>query len=389
MLTESKIASLKSKTRKLFCDCDGLYLEVRPSGGRSWIFRDRHDGVLTKKVLGSYPELSLYDARAERDKLRQNVNAAAPRSTVNRRTFESYAGEWMEKKCIPSTTPKHVDKQQSRLNRYVLPALGKMYPSDVTAPMVLAILRDIESRGYTDLAHDVSQLIGMILRYCISCGVTAFDVTAGLIDALAPSRNRHHPSLTRPDDIAQLMRRIYSLPEGGVKQLMLLNIYTFVRPGEARKAEWPEFDLTKAEWHIPAGKMKMRRPHIVPLSRQALNQLKKAQALSGESPYCFKSKWTKDNPISESVLMTTLIKLGYTRDQVSIHGFRSMASTRLNEAGWPVDAIERQLAHVEGNSVRAAYNYAQFLDTRRQMMQWYANYLDALRDGLPVPGKSF
>lgn len=383
MLTEKKIASLKPKvTRYLVCDGDHLYVEVRPNGEKSWIYRIMINGRASKKTLGRVGEVDLYTARKMRDELQERQRKVS--GVKNSVSFAELAADWMERVCTPKTTEKHSAKQQSRLDRYVLPVLGNLSASEITAPLVLQIVRGIESCGYIDLSHDVAQLIGMILRYGISVGVTERDCVADLRGALKPKKVQHRATLTRREDIAGLMRSIDVLEEGPVKWGLMLCAYTFLRPSEVRKGVWSEIDLERAEWKIPPERMKMRRPHIVPLSVQSVALLKKALAYSGGEGYILPTLRAKGRPLSDMAFLAALRRIGYGQGVMSVHGFRSMASTVLNEHGWSVDAIERQLAHVSGN-VREVYNYAQYLPERRRMVQWYADYLDALRDGKEEP----
>ena len=305
---------------------------------------------------------------------------------VDRTTFAALANDWLERICIPKTTPKHVDKQTSRLRRYILPVLGDVAAADVTAQVVLQIVRGVEQAGYADLSHDVAGLIGMILRYGVSLGVVERDCVADLRGALAPKNVKHRPTLTREEDIAGLMRALATLEEGPVKWGLHLCAYTFLRPGEVRKGVWAEIDFDRAEWRLPPERMKMRRPHIAPLSRQSLGLLRRAHAYSGGDGYILPTLRGTGRPLSDMAFLAGLRRVGYAQGMMSVHGFRSMASTVLNEHGWSVDAIERQLAHVPGG-VRAVYNYAQYMDTRRVMLQWWADFLDALRDGAPEPEK--
>lgn len=384
MLTERILRNLKPKEKRyMICDADHLYIEVLPSGVLSWIYRQQSPSI--KRVIGRYPDMDLYSARVERDKIRITVRESTATSSTP--IFRVLAEEWLHVRCEPNTTPKHTAKQKSRLARLVYPKIGDMPVDKITAPDVLAILRDIEADGYIDLTHDVKQLIGMIMRYGVATGQADRDVTADLRGAIKPISRAHRATLTRAEDVGALMRAVDSLPNTLVKWALLLNLYTFCRPGEVRRAEWKEFDIAKKLWKIPAEKMKRRRPHLVPLSTQALTVLHMADCFHTKSKYVFPSARTTLRPMSDAAELAAIRRLGYEKSELSIHGFRSIASTILNENGWPVDAIERQLSHVEDNAVRAAYNYAQFMDIRTPMMQWYANYLDALRDGTPLPKK--
>ena len=389
MLTDKKVAALRPKERRYIeYDADHLYVEVLPSGTKSWIFRASVNCKPIKNVIGRVGEIDLYTARVLRDELRQKMHLEAVRQKAlkDKPTFRVLAAEWLHIISEPSVTERTSARHASRLDRYVFPVIGDIPACEVNAPAVLAILRSIEAQGYTDLPHDVSQLISMIFRYGVSTGVVDRDCTADLRGALRPRQTKHMASLTKPEDVGGLMRSIGALEEGPVKWSLLISAYTFARPSEVRKAVWTEIDLDRAEWRLPPERMKMRRPHIVPLSRQALDVLKRAKAYAYDRKHVFPALRGHDCPLSDMACLAALRRLGYAREQMSVHGFRSMASTILNEHSWNADAIERQLAHVRGD-VREVYNYAQFLDIRRPMMQWYADYLDALRDGRPEPEK--
>lgn len=380
MLTVKKITSLKPRdVRYLVCDGDHLYLEVRPNGQKSWIYRARVNGKPYKKVLGDVRDVDLYSARVLRDELRHNgVQKDAP--TVDKTTFGALANDWLERICIPKNTPKHADKQMSRLRRYVLPVLGDSPAAEITAPLVLQIVRGVEQAGFIDLSHDVAGLISMILRYGVSMGVVEHDCVSDLRGALAHKTVKHRATLTNESDIAGLMRALNTLEEGPVKWGLLLCAYTFLRPAEVRKGVWAEIDFDRAEWRIPPERMKMRRPHIAPLSCQSIEILHRAYAYSSGGAYILPTLRGIGRPLSDMAFLAGLRRIGFGQGIMSVHGFRSMASTVLNEHGWNVDAIERQLAHIRGD-VREVYNYAQYMPERRKMVQWYADYLDSLRDG--------
>ena len=267
------------------------------------------------------------------------------------------------------------------MQRFLFPYIGNRLVNEVTAPEILAALRIVEARGLNDTAHTALQTCGQAFRYAIAAGYAERNPAADLRGALAPVVRKHNASLTEPGQIAELLRAMHSFQGSEVVRLALwFSAYTFGRPGEIRHAEWTEFDLNRAEWKIPAEKMKMRRPHIVPLSKQVLELLNPLQVITGRGRYTFPSiRSIKGiDPMSENTITAALRRLGFGKGEMTAHGFRSMASTNLNEQGWAPDVIERQLAHVEGNSVRAAYNYAEYLPERRRMMQSWADWLDAL-----------
>jgi integrase len=246
-------------------------------------------------------------------------------------------------------------------------------------------LRRIEGRGAIETAHRARESCGQILRYAIATARAERDIAADLRGALRPSVATHHASITEPKAIGALLRDLTAYKGSPVtKAALQLAPLVFLRPGELRHAEWTEIDLDKAEWRIAADKMKARVQHIVPLSKQAVSVLRELRPITGEGRYAFPSVRTPDRPMSENTVNAALRRLGYERDEMTGHGFRSMASTLLNENAWNRDAIERQLAHGERDAVRAAYNYAEFLPERRKMMQWWADYLDNLAKGADV-----
>jgi integrase len=253
---------------------------------------------------------------------------------------------------------------------------------DISPPAVLDVLRRVESRGAIVTTHKIKSHISQIFRYGIACGFIFQDPSRDLSGALRPKKSAHRPALIEPKQVGRLMLAIRSYPYPVVRSALLLGALTFVRPGELRRAEWGEFDLDAAEWRIPAEKMKMKRPHLAPLSGQATAVVKELKYFSGHSPYLFPSARSLQRPMSDNTVNAALRTLGYAREEMTGHGFRAMASSLLAEQGWSADAIERQLAHVEGNSVRAAYHRSEHLEERRRMMQAWADYLDSLESSV-------
>ncbi|WP_428558881.1 MAG: tyrosine-type recombinase/integrase [Solidesulfovibrio sp. DCME] len=272
-----------------------------------------------------------------------------------------------------------------RLERDVFPWIGSRPVREVTAPELLAVVRRIESRGAPETARRCLQYLSRIGRYAVATGRAERDAAADLRGCLPPANKRHFSSLTDPKDIAGLLRSIDAY-QGSLVVLCALRLasMTFVRPGELRKAEWTEFNLEGAEWRIPAERMKMKEQHIVPLSRQALAVLGELHPLTGSGKYVFPSVRSSARPMSENTINGALRRMGYTKEEMTGHGFRSMASTLLNEMGWNRDAIERQLAHGERNAIRASYNFAEYLPERRRMMAAWSDFLDKLRAGAKV-----
>ncbi len=392
--TSIKNARAVDKPLKLF-DGGGLYLLVNPNGSRWWRFKYRYLGKEKLLSFGTYPDISLKDARDRRDEARKQLAAdidpgehrKAMKTTLAVRgenSFEIVAREWFAK-YSPNWAAGHSDKIIRRLERDIFPWLGGRPIAEITAPDLLATLRRIESRGAIETAHRAQQNCSQVFRYAVATGRAERDSTADLRGALTPVKERHHASITDPKRVGELMRAIDGYRGSFITKCALrLAPLVFVRPGELRKAEWVEFDLDGAEWRIPAARMKAREQHIVPLAKQAVAMLQDLHALTGDKQHVFPGVRTNGRAMSENTVNAALRRLGYAKDEMTGHGFRSMASTLLNEQGWHRDAIERQLAHAERNNVRAAYNFAEHLPERRKMMLAWADYLDSLKAGAKV-----
>jgi integrase len=388
-LSEAKIRASRPKERayKVF-DERGLFLLVTPTGGRLWRFRYRLGGVEKLLTLGAYPDVPLKRAREKREDARKlvadGIDPSAKRQAERAtqvETFEAIAKEWLElqRKSLAAETMEILG---TRLKSFLYPYIGSRPIASITAQELLAALRRIEARGKHETAHRVRSLAGRVFRYAVATGRAQHDVAADLKDALAPVKSRNFASVTEPARVGELLRAIDGYSGQPITALALkLAPLVFVRPGELRGAEWSEFDLEGAEWRIPAARMKMGEQHVVPLSRQAVAILRELQILTGSGRYVFPSLLSAERPMSDNTINAALRRLGYASDEQTGHGFRSMASTLLNEQGFPPDVIELQLAHVERNKVRAAYNRAQRLKERRKMMQEWADYLDELRTG--------
>lgn len=395
-LTETAIRAAKPKEKAYkLTDERGLVLLVDPSGGLWWRLRYRHEKREKQLSLGTYPDVGLKRAREKRDEARKLI-ADGIDPSVRRQaervargdTFEAIAREHLEtkRKAFAKVT---FDKRLQRLETFLFPKLGGRSIKSVLAPDLLVALKAIEARGRVETAHRVRADAGQVFRYAIATGRADRDVSADLRGALAPIVVTNHAAIIEPVQIGALLRAI----DGYVGQpstafaLKLAPLF-FVRPGELRQARWEEFDIEGALWRIPGERMKMREPHIVPLARQSLELLAELEAITGPSGYLFPSLRTGARPISENTVNAALRRLGYTREQMTGHGFRTMASTTLNELGWHPDVIELQLAHAERNEVRAAYNRAQRLEDRKRMMQAWADHLDSLKaKGSVVPIK--
>jgi len=313
----------------------------------------------------------------------------ARRTSAAGNSFEVVTLEWLEKQGN-TITQQYRQRMQRRFERDLFPYIGKRPVSEVEAPELLAALQRIEKRGAIDTAHRLRGECGAMFRYAIATGRAKHDVAADLRGALTPYEKDHHASITSPSEIGALLRAMdgyQGTPE--VRAALRLAPLAFVRPGELRRAEWNEFNLEAGEWRIPAAKMKMRSPHIIPLSVQALEVVRDLKLLTGSGQYLFPGVRSNRRPMSENTVNAALRRLGYTTEQMTGHGFRSMASTLLHERGWKHEAIERQLAHGDRDEVSAAYNYAEHLPERRRMMQSWADYLDTLRDDRKVLAAPF
>jgi integrase len=390
-ITHTQITNARARDRayRLF-DGRGLYLEVAPSGGRWWRFKYRIGGKEKRLSLGVYPDVSLKLARERLEEARRHVASGIDPSEqrkgsatrpvpVTEDTFEVIAREWSAKHS-PAWAPGHGDKIIRRLEANIFPWIGSKPIRAVTAFELLTVVQRIEQRGANETAHRALQNCGRVFRFAVASGRADRDVTRDLLGALAPVVQRHHPSVVEPKAAGALLRAIEGYSGSLVTRCALrLAPLVFVRPGELRMAEWTEYNLEQAEWRIPAARMKMRAPHFVPLAAQAVAILRELHPLTGNGQFVFPGEQDRTRPMSNNTINSALRRLGYSNTEMTGHGFRSMASTLLNEQGWHPDAIERQLAHSEPNEIRAAYNYAKYLPERRKMMQAWADYLDQLK----------
>jgi integrase len=335
--------------------------------------------------LARTPDVSLKRAREKRDEARRlladgvdpNVQRKTERA-ASTETFEAVGREWLAHRA--KTTAAITQQKATWLLEQIFAEIGSRPIREVSAPELLAALRKIEARGHHESAHRAKQKCGQLFRYAIATGRAERDISSDLRGALIPVVSKNHAALTDPAEIGTLLRAIDNYEGQPVTAAALkLAPLVFVRPGELRGARWAEFNLDVGEWRIPRERMKMGEQHIVPLSQQAIEILRNLRGVTGRGEYVFPSLLSATRPMSNNTVNTALRRLGYTKDQMTGHGFRSMASTLLNEHGFPPDVIELQLAHVERNKVRAAYNRALRLTDRARMMQAWANYLDDLR----------
>lgn len=396
-LSDSSIKAEKSGTKaRKVADGDGLYLLIQPTGRKWWRFDYRFDGKRKTLSMGTYPDVTLKEARNRRLEARQLVakgidpgeyrkatNSARADALAN--SFEAVAREWLAKQ-LAGWSPTHADKIIKRLEKDVFPWMGKRPVAEITAPEVLTTIRRIELRGAVDTAHRALQNCGQIFRYAVATGKADRDPTGDLRGALPPKKTGHFASITDPVEVGALLRAIDGFRGTLIVQSALkLAPLVFVRPGELRKAEWCEFDLDKAQWLIPAARMKRRIEHLVPLSRQAVAILRDLQPLTGKRDHVFAGRDPK-KPMSDAAINAALRRMGYdTKTEITGHGFRAMARTILHEElGFDAEVIEHQLAHRVRDPLGVAYNRTKFLKQRRAMMQKWADYLEVLARGAKV-----
>jgi integrase len=385
-LSDFRIKSTKPRDKRYqIADSDGLYIEIMPSGKKYWRLRYSENNKRSWHTIGEYPAIGLQEARERRNSLRKRLRDGEAFANAKEKlvcTFEDVALAWADAHEVKINGLKYKKNIRSRLTSHILPFIGTKDIKTLKSTDILPILDRLIALGRLEMACRARSICSQVFRYAIATGKCESDPTYALRGMIISPQTKHLSSITDPREVGRLLRAIDVYPQTVVRCALLFSALTFCRPGEIRHAEWSELD--KNEWRIPAEKMKMKRPHIVPLSRQALEMLDKVRPLTGHGQYIFPSNRAPrgDRPMSDATVLVALRSMGYTKEQMTAHGFRSMASTLLNENGFPPDHIERQLAHVEGNSVRAAYNYAEYLPERRKMMQWWADYLDELREDI-------
>ncbi len=396
-LTDAKVKNARpkpdGKVNKL-SDGGGLFLQVSATG-KYWRYNFRYAGKQKTLSLGVYPDVGLSSAREEHSKAREllaeGIDPSAKKRDIkkdeqakHRDCFENIATDWFNK-FSDHWTDKHKAKKWDYLKRDLFPFIGHIPINEIEAPDILAACNVFVERGKVYTAHNIKQAAGQVFRYGVATGRCKRDPAADLRGALPPIKETHYPTITKPMEVGALLRALAGY-EGNymVKQAINLLPYLMCRPGELRHMEWPEIDLSANVWTIPSNKMKSGREHRVPLSKQALAILETMRPFTHSAKYVFHGIRSTVRPMSENTFNAVLRAVGYSKDQMVSHGFRGMASSLLNEQGWNPDAIESQLAHLQGDKVRAAYNRAQYWDERVKMMQHYANYLDSLREGADV-----
>lgn len=390
-LTEAAArAARPQKKSYMLNDIRGLYLDISPTGKKYWRFRYTRNGKRSWYTLGEYPDLSILSARNMLPALRKRIKDGLPleeKPKADMRFAAVYA-EWMQDYESRGLTEKNYHRVRAVFKRHILPFLGERDITMITAPDVIDVMKRLADQKKHSTMGDAKIYISMVFKFAAAKGYVTYDPCTLVSGAVSAPPVKHHPTLSRAADVAHLLKAIDTYSGKRVRLAMLFQIYSMCRSGEVVHAEWSEIDLENEQFRIEANKMKKRRTHIVPLTKQLKAILEAMMPLSGHGRYIFPlyrhyldTETDGMRPMNVGNLARALKRLGFTSDQIVPHGFRSMASTILNENGFNSDWIERQLAHVEGNQVRAAYNYADFLKERRKMLQWYGNYLDKLRGG--------
>ncbi|MDH7974808.1 integrase arm-type DNA-binding domain-containing protein [Sphingomonas sp. AR_OL41] len=393
-LTDAAIRNAKPKDKPYkVADSQGLYLLVNPRGSKLWRVKYRMNGAERKLALGAYPEITLAEARTARDVARKQLahdvdpNVAKRQARIEasvraRNSFASVAEELIEKKAKEGLAQTTLEKL-----RWLLKLLGsdfgKRPVADITPQELLHELRKHERRGRLETARELRSFSSRVFRYAAATARAERDPAQLLMGALTAPTVKHFSAITDPAEFGGLLRAIDDYQgDPAVMYALKLTPHVFQRPGELRQMEWTEVDFEKAVWTIPVAKMKMRQPHSVPLSRQAISILSAMRSLSGSGRYVFPSIRTRARPISDNTINAALRRMGYSKDQMTAHGFRTSASSLLNESGrWNPDAIERALAHMVAGAVRRIYNQSAYWAERVEMAQWWSDFLDQLREG--------
>ncbi len=406
MLTDATCKSAScpdDKPRARFTDAGGLYLEVSPNGSKRWFWKYYFDGKEKRLALGSYPEIGLKSVRVNRDDARkiqqQGIDPAQQRQLdklLNKvdaeAGFEAVALEYHRVKKA-SWSPRYADRWLSIMQKDAFPWLGTLPLPKITAPLLLQVLRRVESRGAHETAHTLRQWAGQVFRHGVATGRCERNPAPDLSEALIPINVKHMAAVLEPVKAGELMRAIAAYTgQPTTRAALQLSALLFQRPGNIRQMRWEDVDLNEKLWKIPAADMKRTkhgkingRPHVVPLAPQAVLILRDLKPLTGHGEYVFPSLLTGERPMSDNTIRTALRRMGYTNDDMTAHGFRAMARTiMVEQLGIQPDVIEAQLAHAKSSPLGAAYDRAEFIEQRRRMMTAWAGYLDKLRDGAKV-----
>ncbi|MBU1417831.1 MAG: integrase arm-type DNA-binding domain-containing protein [Proteobacteria bacterium] len=398
-LTAIQIRNLKPKDKPFtLADGGGLSVHVTPAGVVSWRYRYRYNGKATTQVLGNFPEMTLAEARSShqrsRSLLRDGVNPTAEKklkkleeekeilqqTIKSKNTFQAVAEDWIEQQGDKWGT-NHTKAVLKTLERDAFPSIGDTRIDTLTPPQILTVIRTIEARGSYEIASKVLQRIAAVCRYAVQTGMAMYNPAADMRGVLKTRRVVHRAAL-QENELSAFLQRLHSSNEHVItKAALLFTIHTAARTGEVRFAIWKEIDISSREWRIPAERMKMKLPHTVPLTDQTVMILEamRAHSVNGDEGLIFPGIKTPYKPLSENTMLYAMYRLGY-HSRATVHGFRAVFSTIANESGlFDKDAIERQLAHQEGNKVRAAYHRSEYLTERRKMMEWWSAYLEGLK----------
>jgi integrase len=397
-LTDMEVRKSKATDKhQKISDGGGLYLLIHANGGKYWQMAYRFRGKQKTLSIGVYPDVSLAEARDQREQARKLLARDADPNAVKQaqkvsdilltaNSFELIAREWFAKHS-PNWKENHSSKIIARLEKDVFPWIGERPITEITAPALLGAIRRIETRGALETAHRALATCGQVFRYAVATGRAERDPTFDLRGALPPVRkDKHFAAITEPKKVGELMRDIDGY-QGSyiVKSAFKLSPLLFVRPGELRKMEWKDINLDDAEWIYHIGKTDTM--HIVPLAKQAVEVLREIQPLTGRGKYVFHGERDHERPMSDNAIRSALRRMGWANDEMTPHGFRAMASTILDNMGYKQEWLERQLAHEEQNKVKAAYKreaWRMYLPERITMMQAWADYLDKLKQGAEV-----
>lgn len=394
-LTETRLRALKAKDKPYkVADQRGLYVEVTPSGGKLWRFRYRIGKVEKKLSIGSYPDISLKQAREATYEARHSIASGGDPAFEKRKqkireeflaaqTFEAVAREYIEQMMVQNGRADATLVKANYFLEQLVPAIGSRPIKEIEPFEVLAPLKRLEATGKHETAKKCRSFAGRVFRYAVATTRCQSDPTSLLKGALVTPRAKHYAAILEPKELGGLLRAIDDYTGYPVTKFALqIAPHVFVRPGELRHAEWREIDLIGGVWKIPAGKMKARRPHAVPLSKQVISLLTDLAEFLGYDGYVFPSARSPLRPMSENALNAAFRRMGFSKDEVTAHGLRATASTFLNESGlWNPDAIERALAHGDSNAVRGAYHRGKHWEERVRMAQWWSDHLDQLRVG--------
>jgi len=394
VLTDTAVRNAKPRAKPYkVSDSLGLYLLVNPKGSKLWRVKYRINGVERKLAIGPYPQFTLAEARAARDAARRQVAHAIDPNYAKRQarieaslraenSFAKVAGELIEKRKTEGVSPRTLEKYQWVLKLFSAEFVRRPV-AEINPAELLHELKHQERRGKFETAKRMRSFASRVFRYAAATARAERDPAQMLLGALIQPRVKHFAAITEPTEFGALLRAIEDYSgDPAVMHALKLTPHVFQRPGELRHMEWAEVNFDKAVWTLPPAKMKMRQPHAVPLSRQALEILKAMQGLTGNGKYVFPSVRTRARPMSENTVTAALRRMGYTKEQMTAHGFRTSASSLLNESGkWNPDAIERALAHMVSGEIRRIYNQSAYWAERVAMAQWWSDYLDELREG--------